>query len=417
NSFIFSLTATLELSETLSCLFRPFWTSEVPGVIITQREKQHPAKQETRMKKTVKKIKGTHGIVCSLGRERNGYFGWPTVARLDDGRLVVASSGLRRWHVCPFGKTVVNFSEDDGRNWSPPLVINNSPLDDRDAGVVNLGSEKIMVTWFTSNTWKYLKGCREKLGEPEIASWSEALKGQCQANLAAWLDCWSLISEDGGKSWVGPFATPCNSPHGPIRLSSGALLYLGKKRIVQEPARPIICARSQDYRNWELLGQVPVAEGTELRNYYEPDIVELPSGRLVGLIRVEQLKREEPDRGLINFSLFQTESEDGGQTWSVARPTGVYGSPPHLLLHSSGVLVCVYGYRRPPYGQRAMFSLDEGQTWDADWIIRDDGPDHDLGYPSSVEMPEGSIITVYYQKLAAEEKCSLLYTRWRLPSF
>jgi hypothetical protein len=48
--------------------------------------------------------------------------------------------------------------------------------------------------------------------------------------------------------------------------------------------------------------------------------------------------------------------------------------------------------------------------------LRDDGPDADLGYPSSVELGDGSILTVYYQKLAAaREKCSLLWTRWKLP--
>ena len=48
-------------------------------------------------------------------------------------------------------------------------------------------------------------------------------------------------------------------------------------------------------------------------------------------------------------------------------------------------------------------------------ILRDDGPDGDLGYPSSAELDDGSILTVYYQKVASADKCSLLWTRWKLP--
>jgi hypothetical protein len=50
-------------------------------------------------------------------------------------------------------------------------------------------------------------------------------------------------------------------------------------------------------------------------------------------------------------------------------------------------------------------------------ILRDDGPDGDLGYPCSTELGDGSILTVYYQKPARrEDKCALLCSRWRLPA-
>ena len=59
-----------------------------------------------------KRMDAEHGVVCRLPGEKFGYFGWPTIARLDDGRLVAASSGLRSEHVCPWGKTVLNVSSD-----------------------------------------------------------------------------------------------------------------------------------------------------------------------------------------------------------------------------------------------------------------------------------------------------------------
>ena len=42
-------------------------------------------------------------------------------------------------------------------------------------------------------------------------------------------------------------------------------------------------------------------------------------------------------------------------------------------------------------------------------------PDGDLGYPATVELGDGSLFTVYYQKAAPGEKCSLLWSRWKLP--
>lgn len=86
-----------------------------------------------------------------------------------------------------------------------------------------------------------------------------------------------------------------------------------------------------------------------------------------------------------------------------------------MLRHSSGTLILTYGYRLAPYGQRVAFSTDDGASWDHDWIIRDDGPDTDLGYPSTVEMADGSLFTLYYQKVPGDRKCSLLWSRWQMP--
>jgi hypothetical protein len=46
--------------------------------------------------------------------------------------------------------------------------------------------------------------------------------------------------------------------------------------------------------------------------------------------------------------------------------------------------------------------------------LRDNGPDSDLGYPSSVELGDNSLFTAYYQKQGPGEKRSLLWTRWSM---
>ena len=41
-------------------------------------------------------------------------------------------------------------------------------------------------------------------------------------------------------------------------------------------------------------------------------------------------------------------------------------------------------------------STDNGETWDTDNILWDKGPSHDLGYPCTMELEDGSLLTVFY---------------------
>jgi hypothetical protein len=63
-----------------------------------------------------------------------------------------------------------------------------------------------------------------------------------------------------------------------------------------------------------------------------------------------------------------------------------------------------------------MVSYDFGKTWEDDYILHNtkNEDDWDLGYPSTVELDDGSLMTVYYQKYEDDEKCSMLYTKWQL---
>lgn len=365
------------------------------------------------------KLKSEHGIVCRVPGGKFGYFGWPTVARHEDGTLIVASSGLRTEHVCPWGKTVLNFSHDDGRTWSAPRVINDSPLDDRDAGVVCLGGPRLLVTWFTSDTRPYRRSEWSRAWA-ERDNWDAVLGGCTDEVVRKWLGSWIMLSDDKGKTWGPPLRAPVSTPHGPVRMANGDLLYLGRPMgpDVKIEASTAEAWRSSDGgKTWAEQGRVPAAAGAQVMNNEEPHVIELPGGRLAGMLRFEMRGGDDPagKAGHEAFSIYQTDSGDGGKTWSVPRALGISGSPPHLVRHSSGVLVMTYGYRKAPFGQRVAFSRDNGATWEHDWIIRDDGPDSDLGYPSTVELADGSMFTVCYQKAAGDEKCSLLWSRWTMP--
>ena len=372
------------------------------------------------------KLQAEHGVVADYADEFFGYFGWPTVARMEDGTLIVSSSGLRNYHVCPFGRTVICRSSDDGRTWTSPRVINDTPLDDRDSGIISLGGRMLLVTWFSVDA-RGAKPSEYEMGlSPQDAErWRQGLSNMTDEATERYGDSWVRTSDDGGLTWGKPVRVPVSSPHGPNRLANGDLVYLGKTVAPDEIGQimntgSIGLVRSGDGgRTWTPLSSVPLPDGLDVGYFHEPHVVELGDGRLLGLIRYDPNHHDYGNRqpGQTDFQMCQTISNDGGKTWSRAEVMDFHGSPPHLLMHSSGILVTTYGYRDRPYGIRAMVSQDDGETWRYDYILRDDGPHPDLGYPSSVELGDGSILTVYYQQPSGvDDKCALLWSRWSLPA-
>jgi Neuraminidase (sialidase) len=114
------------------------------------------------------------------------------------------------------------------------------------------------------------------------------------------------------------------------------------------------------------------------------------------------------------YETLQTESDDGGRTWSEPHSIGVWGYPSHLLRLRDGRLLMTYGHRRKPIGNQARLSTDEGRTWSEPLVISGDGTSTDLGYPSTVELADGSLLTVWYEKLADHPLAVLRQARWVL---
>ena len=57
-----------------------------------------------------------------------------------------------------------------------------------------------------------------------------------------------------------------------------------------------------------------------------------------------------------------------------------------------------YGYRLAPITKRACLSTDECKTWDVEnQITLTKAFNPDMGCPSSVQLPDNCILTVYYQ--------------------
>ena len=346
-----------------------------------------------------------HGVVCTRPGSEYGYFGWPSAAILGDGRVVVGCSGLRRHHVDPFGKTVLCVgTPKDG--FGECIVGHDSPLDDRDAGVVALGGNSLLVTWFTLDT-RIFRDDLMKYSPAEFEVLDAAMRAFPE-DAKKYVGSWTMRSDDGGATFTSPARCPVSSPHGPVVMRDGRLIYLGKlfPEGMDRPFGIVSCAESRDGLHWDVLGEVPLPENVTNDQFHEPHVIELNDGALLCLIRYHY-----PNGGL---GIYKSVSRDGGRTWSTPEDMDIHGSPPHLLRHSSGAIVLTYGWRHAPYGQRARISRDDGATWSDEIILRDDGPDGDLGYPCSVELPGGDILTVYYQKRPGESLTSILWTQWRI---
>jgi hypothetical protein len=78
----------------------------------------------------------------------------------------------------------------------------------------------------------------------------------------------------------------------------------------------------------------------------------------------------------------------------------------------SGQLLMSYSHRRAPLGNQARLSKDNGRSWSEAMIISGDGMFTDLGYPSTVELEDGSLLTVWYELMKGSPRAVLRQAKW-----
>ncbi len=339
-----------------------------------------------------------------ISPQANYYHGWPTLTRTKNGDLFVVWSGRRVAHVCPFGTVEMMRSRDGGTSWTFPRTLHDGPIDDRDAGILETAKGTLIVTTFTSLA--YLPQIDEggsKAKDPDwLAAHHRITDEETRRNE---LGTWCFRSEDGGLSFSGRIDTVVNSPHGPCQLDDGRLLYLGKE-LWTEGKRIGAAESKDDGKTWQWLAEIPTREGDKGKDYHELHAVQCASGKIVAQIRNHNAANKS--------ETLQTESTDGGKTWSVPHPIGVWGMPSHLLRLRDDRLLMTYGYRRKPFGNQARISSDEGVTWSEPLGLSEDGVGGDLGYPSTVELDDGSFVSVWYEKMADSPMAQLRQARWKI---
>jgi hypothetical protein len=352
------------------------------------------------------------------------YCGWPTLTRRASGQLLVVWSGGREQHVCPFGRVEMMRSDDDGKTWTWPRTLLDGAIDDRDAGVLETAAGSLLVTTFTSlayESYELKKALAKQAGdagawpEDKLARWLSVHNRLNEQQRRAELGQWMIRSTDGGITWSERYSSIVNSPHGPIQLADGRLLYAGVK-LWDDPRQVGVCQSPDDGKSWQWLAEIPTRDGDDHKNYHELHAVEATDGRIVVHIR----NHNSANKG----ETLQSESTDGGTTWTTPHSIGVdsvgvdsigvWGLPSFLRRLRDGRLLMSYGYRRKPFGNQARVSADHGVSWGEPLTISEDGIGGDLGYPSTVELDDGSLVTVWYEKMKDSAKAVLRQAHWSI---
>jgi len=359
-----------------------------------------------------------------------GFSAWPTVTKLSNGALACVFSGDRLFHVCPFGKTMISYSYDNGNTWTAPSAVVNTVFDDRDGGIVVKGNQ-VLVTSFNNNYAMQLDCAKRNAERQKIAPnhkyyYEDITKAYIALNQGANEDevgSSISVSEDGGYVFSKRYSVPISTPHGPILLKDGRYFYVGRPFITPEQYKTagreynelpegIYYMTSTDGYSWTEPSPILIlSEHPELSFLCEPHAVQLENGEVLVLIRTQGTLEESG-----KMKMIQTVSTNGMTKWSPPETLKAVGAPPHLLRLSSGKIVCVYGCREPRiWGQYAIISEDDGKTWSEPLIVDNDAIEGwDLGYPASIELDDGKILTVYYQHEEGERKNNIRYTIWKI---
>ena len=359
----------------------------------------------------VKKLKTLRETQVSTGSGFFTYSAWPSICKDEKGVLYVVCSGNRINHMCPFGRIILYKSRDNGKTWSAPVTIKDSFLDDRDPSIIYLGNGRMLMMCCNHPAEVYEKDFANWIREDSGNLGTEMLKRFAELDKKDRLGgAFVKISQDFGETWSDDYPIPVHCPHGPVILENVNIFIVGKEMYSYGAEEKGVLAAYESTDRGETFQKV----GTLIRpneygrdKFHEPHCVELDDGRIMALIRSHILENDQ------YFTIYKSISSDGGKSWSVAEPTGICGSPPHLLKLKSGKIVLTYARRAEPYGIYGRMIENNGKISDEEFLI-DSALDDDIGYPASVELDNGDIITVYYMKKQTDNKCRIYAKTWQL---
>lgn len=312
-----------------------------------------------------------------------GYF--PVMIKLRDGSLGAAIRGGAS-HLGLTGRLDYIRSTDNGRTWTPPVVAIDSEWDDRNPALGQMPDGTLVLAYAE------LHGYR-----PDgTFDWNA---GPCLP--------FFVTSSDGGLTWSQkrPLSAPWAnaSPFGKITVCKDGTTLLS---LYQTPSDGVAILRSKDGgKTW---GDASILPGND-----ETQIIELPDGRLLAFTRLE---------GQTDFGLLLSESDDKGYTWPRTRKLlKAMQWPFDATLLSNGNLLLSFGSRVGRYGAGAMLSRDLGKTWDEEhrMLLGWDSLSQDTGYPSTVQLDDETLVTMYYATgtaaLPGEQAIVVRYTEKQLP--
>jgi sialidase-1 len=337
------------------------------------------------------------------------YISHPSICVLDTGEWVAAFNHSRRREPRmhppsdPLFRTLLARSSDQGKNWSAPYFAPDFDWYGTECpGIAQVSDGTVVLTQFRFG-WYPLNLAAKKRAAGESISlslpgkgWTEDLsKDDWARSQYTWArgyhGVYAHLSSDGGHTFdhtVKLDTTPYRDGYsrtGVTELSDGRIAYAITEHHPPHNRHTYILFSETGGLTWG--SPVLIADTPELW-FSEPDIAEVKPGELYCVLR------DSKRTGYLHGS----RSLDGGRTWSAPKRTSMHGHPGHLLALRDGRLLCTYGRREAPFGIRACLSEDGGQTWQTDQgiVVRDDLPNSDLGYPTTIEYEPCHLFCCYY---------------------
>ncbi|MCG3148634.1 MAG: hypothetical protein PCFJNLEI_02079 [Verrucomicrobiae bacterium] len=221
------------------------------------------------------------------------------------------------------------------------------------------------------------------------------------------LPAWVCRSTDGGCTWTRtatfppPRGTKHITPFGKIvQAPDGTLAVAGYARgTVKNTYQSHFYRSHDDGRTWQAVKLIGP-------RHSETDLLHLGGNQWLAAARMFAEER---------LDLFR--SNDGGRSWKLTGPlTGRYQHPAHLLRLADGRILLSYGIRqRGFYGLGALVGAKDGQTWLQPLVLLDLDDTTDGGYPSTVQLADGSLLTAYYANgVKGHARYHMGVIRWNL---
>jgi hypothetical protein len=167
------------------------------------------------------------------------------------------------------------------------------------------------------------------------------------------------------------------SPHGSMLLYNNRLLMPAYNR---EGA--FLLASQNGGLNWEIYSQIAP-------EMLEPYVTKTPNNNLLAVMRSGKKQKWAEASVISRFT--------GGKWTEPAALTEPMQHPASLLVLSDGRVLLTYGDRNYER-QRILLKLsdDEGLTWGGEQQLGGQFENCDFGYPSTVEIEPGKLLTVFY---------------------
>jgi hypothetical protein len=230
---------------------------------------------------------------------------------------------------------------------------------------------------------------------------------------------WFYITNNRAHTWKGPYAFPLFGQSGIeartdyiVNSKDECTFFLTAAREDGGEGAGVFLVRTSDGgKTFDFISWVARSEEAEI---IMPSSIRVDSNTLLTAVRCSQAGG---DFEIVPTWIDVYESTNNGNTWHfLSRPVenaGIGGNPPAMIRLNDGRVCLTYGYRAAPFGIRARLSSDGGKTWGEIIHLRDDGGCPDIGYPRTVQRPDGWIVTVYYFNDHPETERYIAATIWK----